>query len=222
MSKHLTLALVAITLFVGTLRAQSLAEVARKEEERRKASPPPTKVYTNKDLVEIPGDSVPPAPAQTSDSTRNSDKSSSDSAKADDKVDDNPKKEQAYWSKRLKALQDKLDRDSRSFSSALQSQINAPGQRDFVNRDDPAQRAVIEQKRVKALAELNQLKKDVLADQKAITDDLHEEAHAGRAFPLVGCGEYAVAPRRRSTDSDRRGQGFSSDHVASRCRGAGA
>ena len=50
------------------LRAQSLAELAKKEEERRKTVPEPAKIYTNKDLTAVPGGttgaSVPaPGPA---------------------------------------------------------------------------------------------------------------------------------------------------------------
>ena len=45
------------------LFAQSLADVAKKEEERRKTVSQPAKVYTNKDLNPVPGGSAPPPPA---------------------------------------------------------------------------------------------------------------------------------------------------------------
>jgi hypothetical protein len=174
MSKQITLALVMLAAIAGNVRAQSLADVAKKEEERRKASPPPAKIYTNKDLVEVAGAPAPPPPATPSDSAAVVDKEISDLTKGDAKE---PAKDQAYWAGRLKKLQDALDRDT-SYSSALQSQINALTT-DFVNRDDPAQRAIIEKNRIKALADLNQLKTTILSDQKAITDFQEEARRAG-------------------------------------------
>lgn len=177
MSKQITLALVMLA-FAGTLRAQSLADVARKEEERRKASPPPTKVYTNKDLVEVPGGTPPPPPASpagTAPADASAASGGSDAQKSGD--DTSTARDKAYWTKRLKALQDQLDNDT-AFAAALQSQINGLTT-DFVNRDDPAQRAVIEGQRVKALAELNRLKAAIPLDNKAIADLLEEARRAG-------------------------------------------
>jgi hypothetical protein len=176
MSKQITIALVMLA-FAGTVRAQSLADVAKKEEERRKASPPPTKVYTNKDLVDVPAGSTPP-PASPSD-TATADSSAASGSTGAGKVDEDKStaKDKAYWTKRLKALQDKLDNDT-AFASALQSQVNALTT-DFVNRDDPAQRAVIEGQRVKALEQLNQLKTTIPLDNKAIADLLEEARRAG-------------------------------------------
>jgi hypothetical protein len=51
-----------------------------------------------------------------------------------------------------------------------------------VNRDDPAQRAVIERDRQKALAELGRLKTSVLETRKAIAD-LEEEARRAGVPP---------------------------------------
>ena len=50
---------------------------------------------------------------------------------------------------------------------------------DFVNRDDPAQRAVIDRDRQKTRTELARLTKAVLDDQKAIADFLEEARQAG-------------------------------------------
>ena len=67
---------------------------------------------------------------------------------------------------------------SQMFASALQSQINALTT-DFVNRDYPAQRAVIEQNRLKAMAELERVQRDVAASTKAIRDIEDEARKAG-------------------------------------------
>jgi hypothetical protein len=179
MSKQVVLALILLTGFAGSLRAQSLADVAKKEEERRKALPPPTKVYTNKDLVDVPSGSASAGaaadPAKDAAAEKAIDK---DLAKADDKGGDKgEKKDKAYWFGRLQTLQQTLDRDT-SFADALQSKINALTT-DFVNRDDPAQRAVIEQNRQKSIAELARLTTSVQDTKKAIADLFEEARRAG-------------------------------------------
>ena len=63
----------------------------------------------------------------------------------------------------------------------MQTRINSLNA-DFVNRDDPAQRAVIERDRQKALAELGRLKQGVLDTKKAIAD-LEEEARRAGVPP---------------------------------------
>ena len=70
-----------------------------------------------------------------------------------------------------------LDR-TRLFADALQSRINALNT-DFVNRDDPAQRSVIEQDRIKALAELERVKKEMAEQTKAIAAIQDEARKAG-------------------------------------------
>lgn len=67
---------------------------------------------------------------------------------------------------------------SRMFAEALQSRINALTT-DFTNRDDPAQRTVIENDRKKALEELERVKKDMLDQAKAITAIEDEARRAG-------------------------------------------
>ena len=66
------LLILAGTGFFAPLRAQTLAEVAKKEEERRKAVPKPAKVYTNKDLSALPAGSAPPPSAAAADRAQGS------------------------------------------------------------------------------------------------------------------------------------------------------
>ena len=156
--------------------AQSLADVARKEEQRRQTIKQPSKTYTNKDLgsgsdVVLPAPVAPPsASATTAASTSDSDTAAQKSKE--------PVRDQAYWSGRMKALQIQLDRNQ-TFLAALETRINSLNT-DFVNRDDPAQRGVIESNRKKALAELASMKQQVDADKKAIAD-LEEEARRAGA-----------------------------------------
>jgi hypothetical protein len=173
--------------FAPQVRAQSLADVAKKEEERRKSVAAPAKVYTNKDLNPVPaGSPPPPAPAKAGDGpAKDKDKEADTDAKgrgskspaAGDKT---AVKDQAYWAGRYKALQDALLRDQ-NYADAMQTRINSLSA-DFVNRDDPAQRTVIERDRQKALAELGRLKQSVLDTKKAIAD-LDEEARRAGVPP---------------------------------------
>jgi len=185
-------------LFTGVvpLRAQSLADVARAEEARRKDVKQSPKVITNKDLAPVAPPSTPAtadgvAPADGADKSASKDKAATKDQKAGgdgpakdkDTAGEAPKekvKDQAYWSKRMKDLQTQLDRDE-TFAEALQTRINALTA-DFSARDDPAQRAVIGANRQKALAELERLKKAILADKTAIAD-LQEEARRASVPP---------------------------------------
>src|SRR5437762_12613360 len=142
------------------LRAQSLGDVAKKEEERRKAVAAAGKVYTNKDLPSVPPASSPPAAAAP-------DAAKEKQAETQPDLKDKPVvKDQAYWAERKKTLQNQAGRDE-TLADALQSRINALTT-DFVNRSDPAQRAVIERDRQRALAELANLKKQIQDDKKAL------------------------------------------------------
>ncbi|HEY7290900.1 MAG TPA: hypothetical protein VH583_13770 [Vicinamibacterales bacterium] len=179
---HVTPVLAGLILVASAsqLCAQSLADVARKEEERRKTQPQPTKVYTNKDLEPVAPPSTPPPAtpgASGTDSAQATPAAGSKDAQKDEKTET---KGQAYWSSRRKTLQDTLDRDS-TYVEALQSRINALTT-DFVNRDDPAQRATIGQDRQKAVSELERLKAQVIQDRKALTD-LEEEARRAGVPP---------------------------------------
>ena len=170
------------SILIGTpLLAQSLADVAKKEEERRKEIKAPAKVITNKDLAPAPPASAAPAAAPPPATSESADKDKNKDAKDKEAKDANePKKDQAYWAGRKKALQDALDRDQ-TYSDALQSRINALTT-DFVNRDDPAQRSVIERDRNKAMAELDRLKDQIQKDKKALAD-LDEEARRAGVPP---------------------------------------
>ena len=167
---------------------QSLADVAKKEEARRKATAEPAKVYTNKDLSHKT-ETVPPADATSKPANAGKDgakdKDAKDGAKNKDESKDKdsakePVKDKAYWFGRLKTLEDKLLRDT-NYLDAMQTRINALNT-DFVNRDDPVQRGVVERDRQKAIAEQNRLKQDVLDDKKAIAD-LEEEARRAGVPP---------------------------------------
>jgi hypothetical protein len=198
MPRRLLPVVTGLLLVCGASRtlAQSLGDVARKEEERRKRVQPAGKVYTNQDLGPAPPPSAPasaaagddkaaaaaskPEAAKDSSKDVKDDQTAKDEKSGKDGKDAKPAEDtkgQAYWSSRRRALQEALDRDL-TFADALQSRINALST-DFVNRDDPAQRAVIERDRQKAASELERLKKQIVDDRKAVADFEEEARRAG-------------------------------------------
>ena len=172
---------VAVLVCAGVrpVRAQSLADVAKQEEERQKKVKQPAKVYTNKDLGAPPAvTAAPPAdPAKPADAAA---KPADTAADDKDKKDAGPAKDQKYWSERKKALDSKLERD-KVLADAMQSRINGLTA-DFAARSDPAQRAQIERDRQRALAELDGLTKSIKDDQKALAD-FDEEARKASVPP---------------------------------------
>ena len=165
--------IVALPL-AGVAPAQSLADVARQEEARRKAVKTPSKVYTNESLrpsdmpaappsaatgAPAPAPGTTPAPGTPTPAASEDDDDRPASAPA-------PPRDEKYWRGRVDAARAAVSR-AQTFQEALQSRINALSA-DFVNRDDPVQRNVIAGERQKALAELDRVKQEIADGQKAI------------------------------------------------------
>jgi len=187
----------AVTVFVLTLLAvspawaQSLGDVARKEEARRKTVKATGKVYTNDTLRKEPESAPPstPAPPPSSAPAAAKPASSGSPGQAQSHAGEaqptapqpeQKKKDEAYWRGRITEARQNLAR-SQVFHDALQSRINALTT-DFVARDDPAQRRVIEADRLKALAELDRVTKEIAQSKKAIAD-IEEEARRAAVPP---------------------------------------
>jgi hypothetical protein len=171
--------------------AQSLGDIAKKEEARRKATATSGKVYSNDGLRPEPtprSTSAPPpaaTPAKPPASTpgaagsKSSTSTASDASAAGEKgaPADEGKRDEAYWRERLKNLQE-AQRRSRLFADALQSRINGLTA-DFTARHDPIQRAAIATDREGALAELDRVKKEIQQQDKALADAQEEARRAG-------------------------------------------
>lgn len=182
--------LILISLVVGSLlcaagaSAQSLADVARAEEARRKALKPPLKVYTNEDLGKG-GEALipPPPPGDTSTAKPGAPGTSAAAKSAASKPSDQTDatgKDEKYWRARISEARTAVQR-SQAFYDALQSQINGLYAQ-FVAMDDPAQRALIEQKRLSALAEQERVKAEVAKNTKAVAD-IEDEARRASVPP---------------------------------------
>lgn len=160
----------------------TLVDVAKAEEARRKNVRKPAKVYTNGDLK--PDNTTvrpaPPTPAAAATPATGNATPGAPAVNLPGGTAATPApagRDQAYWSGRMTAARAALDR-SRMFAEALQSRINALTT-DFVNRDDPAQRAAIEADRKSAVAELDKVRREIETQQKEITAIEDEARRAG-------------------------------------------
>jgi len=166
----ITALVMATALAAATASAQSLGDIAKKEEARRKAVAKAGKIYTNDDLGSSETVAQPAAPAPAASPAQ---------PKPEEKpaAEQGPKKDEAYWRARIAEARKGLDR-AKTFHDALQSRINALSA-DFAARDDPAQRGVISSDRQKSLAELERVKKEIADFTKQIGDIEDEARKAG-------------------------------------------
>ena len=189
-----TQALIVIVALAAVLTsgapAQSLGDVARKEEARRKETGS-GKTYTNENLRSAPEPAAPAtstsapstaAPAGTAkpDAKPGDAAKAGDAPKADAKPAADPKGDAAAWKKRRESIETALER-AKTFAEALQSRINGLTA-DFSARDDPAQRQRVANDRQKALTEMDRVKKEIADHTKALAD-LQEEARKAGVPP---------------------------------------
>lgn len=169
--------LLLVQATVPLVAAQSLGELARKEQERRKGVKAAGKVYSNKDLPKPPepepaaGAATPLPPAV---------ESKAETAKPEQKDDKSEQKDEAWWRGRMMQARE-AQRRGEAFAEALQSRINALST-DAVNRDDPYQRAKAAEDRQKAISELARVTSEIEAAKKEIVA-IEEEARQGGVPP---------------------------------------
>jgi hypothetical protein len=176
---HLVVAaLLTLLVCAKPVSAQSLADVARAEEARRRTVKGTAKVYTNDDL-RGGRDAAPtpaPAPATTKPETAKPD---TEKPKPEDK-DAEPPKDEKYWRGRAVGLRNAVARN-KVLADALQSRVNALNT-DFANMDDPIQRAAIEQNRRTTMAEMERVKQETEKLNKDIVA-LEDEARKASVPP---------------------------------------
>jgi hypothetical protein len=161
---------VALALQAG-VSAQSLADVAKAEEARRKTMKAGTKVYTNDDLGRTPATSA--APSQPAPAANTAAKPAESAAKPGEEKPVDPTKTQAYWKEKATALQQSVSRN-KLLLDALQSQVNSMNA-EFMNTDDPGQRGLLQARLQRATGELQRVQQDIEKQTRAATD-LQEEA----------------------------------------------
>lgn len=181
--------------------AQSLGDVAKKEQQRRKTTKTSGKTYTNKDLG-VGSEAAPPPPPQSAAGAPGASTSPAGQAPAPDgtaassaspggtnpaaaastppaaeQEQKDPKQTEEYWRQRIEGARAELQRNE-LFLEALQSRVNALAT-DFVNRDDPYQRATIANDRQKTLAEMERTKTLIQKLKQEIVDIEEEARQAG-------------------------------------------
>ena len=167
---------------VAVAQTPTLADVAKKEQDRRKTTAAPKKVYTSKDL---PKPATPPsAPAQPPAAAAPA-APGGDPAAADQNPDAAAQpgqevKDEQWWRQQMAALRDEVTRNE-MFLEALQTRLNSLAT-DYVSRDDPAQRARVAEERQRSLALMDRVKMDIEKANKAIAD-LEEEARKAAVPP---------------------------------------
>jgi hypothetical protein len=166
--------------FAQTSSTVSLAEVARKEEARRKTTKKATRVITNASLGAVDDAAAvapPPSTGTTSKDAPPANTSPTIPGGTGGPVDAAEKKDQAYWQGRIGNARLELSR-TQMFAESLQTRINSL-KTDFVNRDNRVEREKIQQDMNAALAELERLKTEVEKQKKAIVAIEDEARRAG-------------------------------------------
>ncbi|HEX7087879.1 MAG TPA: hypothetical protein VF198_16085 [Vicinamibacterales bacterium] len=178
---------IALAVAAGTpAAAQPLAEIARREEARRAAIKKPSRVITNKDLRPVerwdPPSTAPAAAGQGEAAPAQPESAPGQpAAPAEQEQEEaDPEAQEREWRQKMSDAKTALER-SQMYHDALQSRINALWA-EFTAKDDPAQRAVVELERRKAIAEQERVKEEIEQRKKAIAD-LEEEARRAGVPP---------------------------------------
>ncbi len=177
--------LALVLLSAAPATAQSLVEVARLERLRREAltrqagpDAAPPRVYTDADLVYSGrltmriGDDEPD-PGATAGAAATEPATPAGPAEA-------PAGDEERWRNRMAEARRAVEQAERR-TADLQTRVNRLWA-DFTARDDPAQRAAIEQDRLAALAELEETRAEA-DDLARAVDDVREEARRAGVPP---------------------------------------
>jgi septal ring factor EnvC (AmiA/AmiB activator) len=156
----------------------SLAEAAHKEALRRRLAGKSVKVVNNDNLPETtfvmapPPEAAPPAQA-----TMTPPAPSQPAAAATPQT---PAQDEQWWRDRMTKTRAALERNQ-VLADAMQARVSGL-QTDFVNRDDPAQRAEVRRQLQRSLDELDRLKQQIARDEQSIKD-IQLEARRNRIPP---------------------------------------
>jgi hypothetical protein len=165
----------------GVSWSQTLGDVARKEDERRKAVTAPGKVYTNDDLRRYPV-TTPDTPAPPPNATPAGDEPPAAAAKPAEVKDGKPSIDQGedHWRRRMGEARSARSR-SDTYMEALQSRLQQLTT-DFYAQQDPALRSALWAQRTRVFDDMEKLKKDI-ADQDAAIAKIEEDARKANVPP---------------------------------------
>jgi len=165
---RLTVSVLVLLLGAGLSRAQSLADVAAREKEKRSRRPPGAKAYTDADLKPHSSASGPPAPNKTS-----------------PPGEDVEAVQMALWRGRVSQLRDSVQRSEKRVAQ-IQAQLEALrsplGPLPASELLEPPHQQDRLDKILKAQGDLENAKVTLARDQKAWAD-FEEEARRSRIPP---------------------------------------
>lgn len=151
--------------------AASLADAARREALRRELSPRSVRSLTDRDAANLPPRPLPTLPVSPTDVVPVA--GSSDAppparagTSATSEAETREVHDETWWRNRMTAAEAALERDE-LLRDALQSRINVLTT-ESAARDDPAQRARMNQERTKVLTELEATAARIKSDRAAI------------------------------------------------------
>ncbi len=176
----LPVAIVALLVAAPTVAQPPLAEVARQEIERRASIVEKSRVYTNDDLRG--GQRLTTTSAAPNSKSPGAIVATTSGASAEVRPTDRaePARDAAFWRERITAAREARQRAA-LIAAALQNRVDGLWAK-FTARDDPFQRAEIEQDRLDALAELENTQAELeQRDQELL--DLQEEARRAGVPP---------------------------------------
>ena len=178
-SARLACAAAAVTLLMSAAAsAQSLAEVSRQEQARRKSVKTSEKVYTNADLdadTQLTTTASPSDPDSPNTATKAPE--GADTEDGGEAASEEPRKDEDYWRTRITEARTQLARNQ-LLRDALESRDNVLWT-EFTARDDPAQRAEIGRDRQAAQAEMERVRADIERLTREIADTQEEARRAG-------------------------------------------
>ena len=165
----LPVAIAALVFAVPIYAQPQLAEIARQEKERRASIDEKSRVYTNDDLRG--GQRLAAASSTPKSETTETIPAA---------TREGPARDEAYWRERITGAREARQR-AELIAAALQNRVDSLWAV-FTARDDPFQRAEIEQDRLDALAELENTRAALKQlDQEVL--DIREEARRAGAPP---------------------------------------
>ena len=168
MSVLVIVALLEMFMGVWNSPPASLGELARREAVRRHAAEVSLRKVSDADLG--------PAPVRVARPPNVTIPLTPEQVKPGEKPAE-PAKDEKWWRTRITAAREALERD-KLLLAALDNRVSTLT-RDVVNRDDPAQRAALINERLRALDELEMMRKQIIADTEAIALIEEEARQAG-------------------------------------------
>jgi hypothetical protein len=186
-SSILASSLVGLVLGGSVAYGQSLVDIARREEDRRKAVKTPARVYTLQDVQKANGvDPTAPVAAAPGGATAPAAAAAvppDTAAAAKPAAQPAPEegaKDEAYWREAFAGARDRLER-STAYMSALKTQYDVLANR-FTTLNDPAARGAVVVEMEKVQAQIDRLQLDVDQQTKDLAA-LEEEARRARVPP---------------------------------------